>query len=424
MQQLDRNSGTLYPEEQFSAEERQNYQEVFLREVVEHSYKAETPLKAVMDERGLKPGDVATIPDLQKIPVTKKTDLAQAQKANPPFGGYLTVPPSDLVRIHQSPGPIYDPVGKVPDYWRWKTALYSVGFRPGDLVVNTFAYHLTPAGHMFEEGVSELGGAVIPTGVGNTETQVEIIKALGVTGYIGTPSFLMAILKKAESMQVNFSDDFKLQVAFLLAEMLPESMRTRFKQDYNIVGRQAYGTADVGCVAYECPETNGMHIHVDAIVEIVDPGTGEVLPNGEPGEVVVTKKNMIYPLVRFGTGDLSSIDDTVCPCGRTSPRLTRIMGRVDQLTKVKGMFVHPSQVQKVLEAHPEIAKGRLVVDRVGDQDVMTLEMELKGGAPDDLVPAVEGTVKEMIKLKGSVKIVDAGTLKDDGKIIEDVREWD
>jgi phenylacetate-CoA ligase len=260
--------------------------------------------------------------------------------------------------------------------------------------------------------------------VGNTETQVEIIKNLSVTGYIGTPSFLMAVLKKAESMQVDVKRDFKLEVAFLLAEMLPESMRKRFLEDYRIVGRQAYGTADVGCVAYECPETNGMHIHHDAIVEIVDPGTGLVLPHGEPGEVVVTRNNMIYPLVRFGTGDLSSIVEGTCPCGRTAPRLTRIMGRVDQLTKVKGMFVHPSQVQKVVESHSEIAKGRLVVDRAGDQDVMTLEVELKSAAGDAFIGAVEQTVRETIKLKGSVKIVDAGTIEEDAKVIEDLRKWD
>lgn len=424
MHHIDRNSGILYSEEKFSADERRDYQETFLRKVVAHSYGANTPLRSVMEQAEVGSGDIGTIGDLEKIPITKKTDLAEAQKANPPFGGFLTVPPSDLLRIHQSPGPIYDPVGNVPDYWRWKTALYAVGFRPGDLVVNTFAYHLTPAGHMFEEGVTELGGTVIPTGVGNTETQVDIIKKLAVTGYIGTPSFLMAILKKAESMDINVKEEFNLQVAFLLAEMLPESMRKRFLEEYGIVGRQAYGTADVGCVAYECPETGGMHIHFDSIVEIVDPGTGRVVPRGEPGEVVVTRNNMIYPLVRFGTGDLSSIETGDCPCGRTSPRLTRIMGRVDQLTKVKGMFVHPVQVQKVLESHPEIGKGRLVVDRVGDQDVMKLEVELKSDVPEEFIPAVELTVREVIKLKGSVNIVEPGTLKEDGKVIEDVREWD
>ncbi|MDQ7783795.1 MAG: AMP-binding protein [Desulfomonilaceae bacterium] len=424
MHHMERNSGILNPEETYSAEERRSRQEGFLRDLVAGSYGSNTPLKAVMDAAGLKPADISCIEDLQKIPVTKKTDLARAQKANPPFGGFLTVPPSQLLRIHQSPGPIYDPVGRVPDYWKWKTALYSVGFRPGDLVVNTFAYHLTPAGHMFEEGMSELGGTVIPTGVGNTDTQVEIMKNLPVTGYIGTPSFLMAILKKAESMQVDVKKDFSLEVAFLLAEMLPESMRKRFLDDYGITGRQAYGTADVGCVSYECPETNGMHIHYDAIVEIVDPGTGKALPNGEPGEVVVTRNNQIYPLVRFGTGDLSSIEEGLCPCGRTAPRLTRIMGRVDQLTKVKGMFVHPSQVQKVVDSHLEIAKGRLVVDRAGDQDVMTLEVELKSPAGEAFIGGVEQTLRDAVKLKGSVKIVETGTIKEDGKIIEDLRKWD
>lgn len=424
MDHLERNSGILDPEEQLSVEERRAYQERFLRELVAHSYNAGTPLKAAMDRSGLRPEDIRTIEDLRKIPITKKTDLAEAQRENPPFGGFVTVPVSDLARIHQSPGPIYDPVGRVPDYYRWKTALYSVGFRRGDIAVNTFSYHLTPAGHMFEEGVTQLGATVIPTGVGNTETQVDIIKKLGVTAYIGTPSFLMAVIKKAEEMGINVAEEFPLEICFLLAEMLPESTRKRLLEKYGIIGRQAYGTADVGCVSYECPQVNGMHIHHDRIVEIVDPNTGEVLPDGEPGEVVVTGNNRIYPLIRFGTGDLSSITAEPCPCGRTSPRLTRIMGRADQLTKVKGMFVHPSQVQKVIESHEPIAKGRLLVERPADQDVMTLEVELEGAAADDLVPAVEKTIREVIKLRGSVRILEPGTLAEGYKTIEDVRKWD
>ncbi|MGO9570857.1 MAG: phenylacetate--CoA ligase family protein [Desulfomonilaceae bacterium] len=424
MHHVDRNSGILNKQESFSADERRSYQEKFLQEVVSHAYAAGTPLKAAMDARGIKPADMRTAGDLQTVPITKKKDLSEAQKVRPPFGGFLTVPASDLVRIHQSPGPIYDPVGKVSDYWRWKSALYSVGFRPGDLVVNTFAYHLTPAGHMFEEGVSELGGTIIPTGVGNTEAQVEIMKNLGVTGYIGTPSFLMAIFKKAEDMGIRVAEEFKLEIGFLLAEMLPESLRKRLVEDYHLIGRQAYGTADVGCVSYECPQVNGMHIHHDVIVEICDPNTGQVLPNGEAGEVVVTCNNKIYPLVRFGTGDLSSIADEKCPCGRTGPRLTRIMGRADQLTKVKGMFVHPSQVQKVMDSHLEIARARLLVERPQDQDVMTLEIELKQAAKEGLIPAIEQTVREVFKLRGSVRVLDPGKLTDDQKMIEDVRKWD
>ena len=242
---------------------------------------------------------------------------------------------------------------------------------------------------MFEEGVSELGGVIIPTGVGNTETQAEILRDLNITGYIGTPSFLMAILNKAREMGIGIPGDCKLEVAFLLAEMLPESMRKRFSDDFGIIARQTYGTADVGCISYECPAINGMHIHYDRIVEIVNPETGEVLPDGEPGEVVVTCNNRIYPLIRFGTGDLSSIAHEPCVCGRTGPKVTRIMGRVDQVTKIKGMFVHPSQVQRVLDSYPEIVKGRLLVERPGDQDVMTLEIEIKGEASEGFVASVE-----------------------------------
>ncbi|MEW6347431.1 MAG: AMP-binding protein [Thermodesulfobacteriota bacterium] len=424
MRQVDRDSGILNQEETFNADQRRDYQERFLCDIVSHAYASGTPLKLAMDSRGMKPQDVRTVEDLGQIPVIKKKDLSEAQKQNPPFGGFCTVPIHELLRVHQSPGPIYDPVGKVRDYWRWKTALYSVGFRPGDLVVNTFAYHLTPAGHMFEEGVSELGATTVPTGVGNTETQVDIMKNLGVTGYIGTPSFLSAIITRASDMGINFRNDCNLQIGLLLAEMVPESMRKRFRNDYGIVGRQAYGTADVGCVSYECPAVSGMHVHYDVIVQICNPETGEVLALGEPGEVVVTSNNKIYPLVRFGTGDLSSLTEEPCACGRTFPRLTRIMGRTDQVTKVKGMFVHPSQVQRVIDAHPEVARGRLVVSRPKDQDVMTLEVELKGGNSQGLGPAIEATLKEQVKLKGSVKILEPGTLPGEFKTIEDVRKWD
>lgn len=424
MHHVDRNSGILNTEEKFTPDERRVYQEKFLRDVIAVAYRAGTPLKGAMEEHGIRPEDVKSIEDLQRIPVTKKKDLAEAQRVHPPFGGFLTVPIAELVRIHQSPGPIYDPVGKVPDYWRWKTALYSVGFRPGDLVVNTFAYHLTPAGHMFEEGVCELGAAIIPTGVGNTETQVEIMKRLGVTCYIGTPSFLMAIFNRALEMGINPKTDFALEVGFLLAEMLPESLRKKLVDEFHLIGRQAYGTADVGCVSYECPQTNGMHVHYDVIVEIVDPATGRVLPHGEPGEVVVTSNNKIYPLVRFGTGDLSSLVDDPCPCGRTGPRLTRIMGRADEVTKIKGMFVHPSQVQKVIDSFPEIAKGRLIVERDRDVDIMTLEIELKGPEPDGFKQAVELSLRDSTKLKGNVRVVPTGALSNAVKKIEDLRKWD
>jgi phenylacetate-CoA ligase len=424
MRQTDRNSGILCPEEKFDSGDRLAYQERFLAKVVDHAYSEGTPLKSAMQGLGLQPGDIARVEDLEKLPITKKKDLSEAQRLNPPFGGFLTTPVSELVRIHQSPGPIYDPVGKVPDYWRWKTALYSIGFRPGDLVVNTFAYHLTPAGHMFEEGVCELGATIIPTGVGNTETQVDVITHLGVTGYIGTPSFLAAIIKKAEEIKPDAKDKLKLEVAFLAAEMLPESLRKKFHDDYGIIGRQAYGTADVGCIAYECPSTNGMHVHHDVIVEIIDPATGKPAAPGDPGEIVVTCNNMVYPLVRFGTGDLSSMVYDRCSCGRTSPRLTRILGRVDEVTKVKGMFVHPSQVKKVLEAFPEITGGRLLVERTEDQDRMTLEIKIEGKAEEGLVDKVKLSLREVLKLKGDVRLLPADAQPHFPKIIEDLRKWD
>jgi phenylacetate-CoA ligase len=424
MSRTDRNTGFVGPEEQFSAADRRSYQEKWLREVINHAYDSGTPLKQAMDGRGLTAGDIQTAEDLEKIPVTTKNDLKEAQAKNPPFGGFCTVPSSDLMRIHQSPGPIYDPVGRVPDYFRWKSALFATGFRPGDIVVNTFAYHLTPAGHMFEDGAAALGLTVVPTGVGNTETQVQVIKDLGITGYVGTPSFFNTILKKAEDMGLRIASDLKLEIALLLAEMLPESMRKKFIDEYGIIARQAYGTADIGCVTYECPQESGMHIHEDVIIEIVDPQTGKNAPMGEPGEVVVTCNNMIYPLVRFGTGDLSAMTAEECPCGRTAPRLTRIMGRVDQVTKVKGMFVHPSQVEKVAQSHPEIVKARLLVERPQDSDLMTLEIEVTGEPGAELVASVEQSIKEILKLRGAVRILESGTLQEGHKTIEDVRKWD
>jgi phenylacetate-CoA ligase len=234
----------------------------------------------------------------------------------------------------------------------------------------------------------------------------------------------MAIFKKAEDMGMTPAKDFKLEMGFLLAEMLSTSLRRRLMDDYHIIGRQAYGTADVGCVSYECPQVSGMHVHYDVIVEICDPQTGEVLPTGQAGEVVVTCNNKIYPLVRFGTGDLSSLTEDPCACGRNAPRLTRILGRADQVTKVKGMFVHPSQVQRVLESHEVIARGRLLVERPQDQDVMTLEIELKESPTEGLIPAVEQTIREVIKIRGAVRILKSGTLPAEHKTIEDVRKWD
>ncbi len=424
MAHVDRNSGVMDVEERFSIEERRSYQEGFLREVVDLAYKAGTPIKEALKRIGANPEDIRTLEDLKKLPIISKKDLSEAQKAKPPFGGFLTVPLSELARVHQSPGPIYDPVGKARDYWRFKIAFYGAGFRPGDLVINTFAYHLTPAGHIFEEGALEAGATVIPTGVGNTEAQVEVLRSLPVTGYIGTPSFLMAIFNRAEEMGIRPAEDFKLEIALILAEMVPEAMRKRFLEEYHVIGRQAYGTADVGCISYECPQVNGMHIHYNVIVEIVDPETGQLLPHGQPGEVVVTCNNRMYPLIRFGTGDLSSLFEEPCPCGRTGIRLSRIMGRVDQVTKIKGMFVHPSQVQKVMENHPQIAKARLLVERPKDQDVMTLEIELKEPESDGFVPMVEQTVRDVVRLRGQVRIIAPGTLPADHKMIEDLRKWD
>ena len=291
-----RNSGILDDREKFTAQELIHYQEGFLRDVVSHAYSKGTPLKQGMDGLCITPKDVSSLADLAALPVTRKKDLSWRQSKTPRSVAsvrYRFTNWSASISL------------RAPSSTRWvrlvitgdgKTALYSVGFRPGDLVINTFAYHLTPAGHMFEEGVFELGATTIPVGVGNTQTQVEIIKSLGVTGYIGTPSFLSAVIEKAEEMGVVMTRDCRLEMALLLAEMVTEKTRQRLREEYNITARQAYGTADVGCVSYECPVTSGMHVHYDVIVEICDPDSGLPLPAGEIGEVVVTCNNKIYPL--------------------------------------------------------------------------------------------------------------------------------
>ncbi|MGZ9135691.1 MAG: phenylacetate--CoA ligase family protein, partial [Candidatus Deferrimicrobiaceae bacterium] len=342
---IDRTRG-FYDEAQetMSQRDREEFRLGNLRDAVRHAYENAPAARKKMDEAGIKPADVRTVADLAKIPLTRKADLKSIQKAELPFGGLAAVPPRAMRRIYVSPGPTYDPEGREETHWRWEKAFVAAGFRPGDIVQNTFMYHFSPAGLMFDEGLIRIGCTVIPAGVGNTEMQAQVMRELGVTGYVGTPSFLMTILEKAREMGIAPGNGLRLQVALVAAEMLPESLRQRFNDEFGIQVRQAYGTADAGSLGYECFEAKGMHIPDEIILELVDPATGEAVGPGKIGEVVVTLPNATYPLIRFAPGDLSIFTDDPCPCGRTSARLLRIVGRVDQVTKVKGMFVHPEQV--------------------------------------------------------------------------------
>jgi phenylacetate-CoA ligase len=354
------------------------------------------------------------------LPVTRKSDLKELQSGAPPFGGLAAVAPGELARIFVSPGPIYDPEGDRVDYWRLGRAMFAAGFRRGDLVHNSFSYHFTPAASMAEGGARAIGCAVIPAGVGQTELQVEAIAGLRPHGYIGTPSFLKIILEKGEEMGADLTS---LTKALVSAEPYPPSLREFFTAR-GITGVQCYATADLGLIAYESPGQEGLIIDEGVYVEIVRPGTGEPVPEGEVGEVVVTNLCPEYPLLRFATGDLSAVLPGTSACGRTNRRIKGWMGRADQTTKVRGMFVHPSQVAAVLARHPELGRGRLVVDRADDRDSMTLRAEIDGAAADGLAEKVAESLRDVCKLRGEVELVASGSLPNDGKVIDDVRTYE
>jgi phenylacetate-coenzyme A ligase PaaK-like adenylate-forming protein len=370
------------------------------------------------------PAAVSSRESLARLPVTRKSDLKDLQRGDRPLGGLNATPLGKLAKIFVSPGQIYDPEGHGTDWWRTARALHAAGFRAGDIVVNTFAYHFTPAGSMLESGALALGCTVVPTGVGQTEMQVATIADLGANAYIGTPSFLKLIMEKADESK---ADVGCLKKAMVGAEYLPPPLREAMGARGMLVA-QCYATADLGLIAYESlmPDGTvvpGMIADEGIIIEIVRPGTGDPVPAGDVGEVVVTTFNSDYPLIRFGTGDLSAVLTEASPCGRTNVRIKGWMGRADQTTKVKAMFVTPSQVAEVVGRHREILKARLVVDQAGGQDRMTLRCEvLEGG--EAVVKAVIETIRDVTKLRGEVAIVKPGELPNDGKVIDDVRKYD
>ena len=366
---------------------------------------------------GVEPREVDSRAALAKLPVTRKSELPQLQKADPPFGGLTATPASGLARIFMSPGPIFDPEGRRPDYWRTARTLFAAGFRPGDVALNCFSYHLTPAGSMLETGLHHLGCAVIPGGVGQTELQAQAIGQLAPSGYVGTPSFLKLIVEKCDELGISSKC---MARALLSGEAFLPPVRA-FLSERGIAAFQAYGTADLGMVAYETPAREGLVVNEELIVEIVRPGTGDPVADGEVGEVVVTAFNADYPLVRFATGDLSAVLGGASPCGRTNVRIKGWMGRADQATKVRGMFVHPHQVAEVLRRHG-VARGRLVVENHGGEDRMTLSVERAAGDAS-FVAAMEATLRDVMKLRGAVVCAAPGSLPNDGKVIDDARRY-
>jgi phenylacetate-CoA ligase len=368
---------------------------------------------------GIDPCDVRDRAALAALPVTRKSELVDLQQKDIPFGGVTTVGPGGLARIFCSPGPIFDPEGRRADYWRVAQALFAAGFRGGEVIHNCFAYHLTPAGSMMETGAHALGCAVVPGGVGNTELQVAAIRDIRPAGFTGTPSFLKIILDKGKEMGADLTSLTKAMVG---AEPLPPSLRKEI-EDHGVRCRQIYASADLGNMAFESEALDGMIVAEGMIMEIVRPGTGDPVAEGEVGEIVVTALVPEYPLLRFGTGDMTAALSGLSPCGRTNMRIKGWMGRADQSTKVKGMFVRPEMVAEVAKRHPEVAKARLEVDRDGVNDLMVLRCEVADGG-EALVAAISDSLQTVTKMKGTVKLTAPGSLPNDGKVIDDLRSFD
>jgi phenylacetate-CoA ligase len=367
--------------------------------------------------KGVDPAAVTSREALATLPVLRKSVLHTLQARRPPFGGFATTPTAEVARIFMSPGPIFEPEGRGEDWWRSARALYAAGVRKGDIVHNTFAYHLTPGGWLLDAGARALGCPVIAAGPSNTEQQIEAIQALKPSVYVGVPDYLKILLDKARDAG---RDATSFKKAVMGGGALYPSLRAEYKQR-GVQAFQTYATADLGIIAYESPALDGMIVDEGVIVEIVRPGTGDPVPAGEVGEVLVTSFNRDYPLIRFATGDLSAVLAGKSPCGRTNMRIKGWLGRADQTTKVKGMFVHPEQVAEVAKRHAGIGRLRLVVGRNGEQDVMTLRAEAEGDA--GLKAKLAETLQAVTKLKGEVEIVAPGSLPNDGKVIADERTY-
>ncbi|MEW5724284.1 MAG: AMP-binding protein [Thermodesulfobacteriota bacterium] len=427
--QTDRTKGNYHPElELMKPAEREEYQSRRLREIVEHAYANAPAMRDKFDQVGVKPKDIRALKDLERLPITEKTELVDLQRKNPPFGGLVAVPLKELGRIFASPGPIYEPYELHLDDERWCQAFYAGGFRPGDIGQVTFSYHMVPFAMMLDDSLRKMGCLAVPTGVGNTELQVEIMRDVGVNAYLGTPSFLKAMADKAEAMGLDLQKDINLNVGFVAAEMLPETLRDQLEIRFGMLIRQSYGTADVGCLGYECYQMTGMHWPDNVIVEVVDPETGKQLGPGEVGEVVATVFNKTYPLVRFGSGDLSYYTDEPCPCGRTANRLVKIVGRVDQVTKVKGMFIHPGQADELARRFPAVDRYQVVVTRAEHKDYLAFHAELAEEFPEKDRPALreemERAMPQVLRLRGEVIFLPRGTLKGEYKKIDDRRTWE
>lgn len=399
-----------------------------LHHIISHAYANAPAVKAIMDGAGVSPGGIQTFSDLDKIPVTSKDRLVELQAADPPFGGFLTVPQEELGHVFLSPGPIYEPHGSETDLMdNVREVLLIAGFEPGDVVLNCFGYHFIPSGVVGDQVLREIGATVIPAGVGNADLQVKMMRDLGVTGYVGTPSWLMALIQKAEESGMDFNRDFTLSKALFSAEPLPPSMRGTFVEKYGLKVTNAYGTAELGFLAYDTEGGMAMGLLETAVIQIVDPDSGNSVGPGEVGEVVVTTFNETYPLIRLGTGDLAMNVDPNPGESRQSQRAIILVGRVGDAVKVRGMFLHPNQLRFAARQVPGVGRLQAVVTRPENRDELLLRIvpAEPGADQADLTAALAGAVQATCRIKADlIDFIEEHELEADAPLIVDQRTWE
>jgi len=426
---IEKKRGEFFDElELMPAKKREKYLNQRLSQTIDRAYRNAPAVKEIFDRAGVSPAQIRTVKDLERLPITRKTNLIELQKAHPPFGGFLAIPPEDVDRIFISPGPIYEPLHTAGIKWFAKS-FWAAGFRKGDVVINSFTYHMSPAGILFHEALRDCGATVIAMGTGNTDVQIQTMHDLKVTGFVGTPSFLMSLIKRAEDMGYNLRRDFALKLAWFTGEMLPPSLRKTLEEDYQIDTAQTYAVTEPGgAIAYECREKQGMHFMDEYVVEIVDPETGKQLGPGEVGEIVVTPiHNKVWGLIRFGTGDISSYTTEPCPCGRTSNRLVAILGRTGDAVKVRGMFIVARQAEQAIMSFEQVTRFQILVGRKEHRDVITLKIELRSEAIDKkkLADDLNKRFQDACRVKpDQIEFVAKGTIPEEHKKIVDERTWE
>jgi phenylacetate-CoA ligase len=413
--------------ETMTSPERQRHYRKKVEELVAYAYANSPFIRRHFEEAHVTPESVKGPEDLPKIPVIKKEAVRDAHRLSPPFGDILAVPEQELGRIFMSPGPIYDPEHRQEIRFKESKALFGAGLRPGDRVLVTFSFHLVPAGILFDTALRGMGATVVPSGVGNTELQATLLKDLRVTGYIGTASFLLNLILRCKEMDYSFGKQIVLKRAILTGEKVPNSLRESFEKEYGIETGQVYGTADLGLFAYECEKHAGMHVCEEVFLEIVDPKSGIPVSLGEVGEIVVTYFDKTLPMIRYGTGDLSFLEERLCACGRTSQRLGGIVGRVGDSYKVRGMFIHEPQVRTVLQKVKGINRGVLVITRFNQRDLLTFRVELASeqSSNTEISESLKKYFMEACRLKlDDVEFCSVGALSDQEKALVDKRVWD